>query len=80
MNDETAEQFSRHLKAANAELARAVQLAKAECSADEFELWRNRLATVMGALFIDVMDPLYRERPTLAQEALRDQYPLRRSD
>jgi hypothetical protein len=80
MTDGTAEKLAQHLKAANAELARAVQLAKDECAADEFEVWRDRLAAVMGALFVDVLDPLYRQRPSLAPDALRAQYPLRRSD
>ena len=80
MTDETAEKFAQHLRAANAELARAVQLAKEECSADEFDIWRERLAAVLGALFVDVLDPLYQERPSLAPDALRAQYPLRRSD
>jgi hypothetical protein len=80
MTDETAEQLARHLEAANAELARAIQLAQDECSAGESEIWRNRLATVMGVLVVDAMAPLYRERPALAPEALRAHYPLRRSD
>ena len=79
MTDETAERLAQHLQTANAELARAVGLAKDECSAEEFELWRERLAAVMGALLIEVLDPLYRERPYLAPNALRDQYPLRPS-
>jgi len=77
MTSETADKLAQHLRAANEELARAVQLAKEECSADEFEIWRQRLAAVIGALFLDVLDPLYRERPSLAPDALRDQYPLR---
>jgi hypothetical protein len=80
MTDEIAEQLAHHLEAANAELARAIQLAQDECSAGEFEIWRDRLATVMGVLVVDVMAPLYRERPSLAPEALRAHYPLRRSD
>jgi hypothetical protein len=35
MTDETAEQLAHHLEAANAELARAIQLAQAECTAGE---------------------------------------------
>jgi hypothetical protein len=80
MTDETAERLAQHLQGANAELARAAKLVKDECSAEEFELWRERLAAVIGALAIDVLDPLYRERPYLAPDALRAQYPLRPSD
>ena len=80
MTDETAAKLVLYLQAANAELARAVQLVKDECSADEFEAWRMRLAEVLGALFIDVLDPLYRERPSLAPETLRDLYPPLKSD
>jgi hypothetical protein len=80
VTDQTAKKLAQHLRTANEELARAVQLAKHECSADEFEIWRQRLAAVIGALFLDALDPLYRERPSLAPDTLRDQYPLRRSD
>jgi hypothetical protein len=80
MTDETAERFVQHLRTANAELARAIQVAKDECSADEFELWRERLGMVIGELFIQLLDPVYRIRPSLAQEGLRDRYPLPRLD
>ena len=76
MTDETAAKFAEHLQRANEELARAVQLAKDECSAEEFVVWRERLASVIGGLIIDALDPLYRERPALAPDALREQYPL----
>ena len=76
MTDETATKFAQHLQRANEELARAGYLAKEECSTDEFEVWRDRLGGVIGALIIDVLDPLYRERPELAPDALREQYPL----
>lgn len=79
MTDETAEKLVRHLRAANEELALAIRVAKDECSAEEFELWRERLAAVVGALFLDGLDPLYRERPSLAPDALKEQYPLRPS-
>jgi hypothetical protein len=80
MTDDTAQKLLLHLRTANEELARAVEIAKKECSAEEFETWRERLGAVLGSLFLDVLDPLYRERPSLAPDALRAQYPLRRSD
>jgi len=81
MTDETADAFAQHLRMANEALARAAQLAKEQCPADEFEIWRKRLAAVIGSLVLDALDPpLYRERTYLAPEALRAQYPLRQSD
>jgi len=76
MNDETAKKLAEHFRAANAELGQAIRVAKEDCSVDEFEIWRDRLAAIVGALVLDVLDPLYRERPALAPEALRDQYPI----
>lgn len=80
MMPETAEKLAEHLRAANAELSRAVALVQSECAPDEFEVWRGRLASVMGALTLDALDPLYRERPALAPETLRALYPLPSSD
>ena len=80
ITDETAAKAARHLQTANAELARVVHLMKDECSADDFEIWRERLANVLGALIIHALDPLYREKPSLAPDGLRDQYPLKPSD
>lgn len=76
MTDETAEKLAQYLRKANEELGRAVQLVKEECSADEFEIWRERFGAVIGALILDALDPLYRERPALAPDVLREQYPL----
>ena len=74
MNKETAGQLAKHLQAAVVELGQAAQLVKDECTEDEFELWRARLATVMGALVVEGTDPLYREHPSLAPLGLRDLY------
>lgn len=76
MDDHSAKKLVGHLQAANAELGQAIVVAKENCSVDEFEVWRDRIAAVVGALVLDALDPLYRERPALAPEALRDQYPL----
>ncbi len=79
MNDATSEKFVEHLRTATAELARAVQLAKNECSSDEFEIWRARLGLIIGELFVRVIEPLYTEKPALAPEEMRARYPLKPS-
>ena len=78
MRDETARELAGHLQRANEELARAVQLTMDECPREEFEVWRQRLASVLGVLVADALGPLYRERPSLAPESLRDLYERKR--
>ena len=79
MTDETATKLARHLQGANEELARAVQLVKDQCSPEEFEVWRERIAAVLGMLVLEALAPLYQDRPSLAPDSLRAQYPLTRS-
>ncbi len=74
MNKETARRLASHLEAAVVELGQAAQLVKDECTEEELELWRARLATVMGAFVVEGTEPLYREHPSLAPVGLRDLY------
>jgi hypothetical protein len=74
MNKQTARRLASHLEAAVVELGQAARLVKDECPKDELELWRARLATVMGALVVEGTDPLSREHPSVAPVGLRDIY------
>lgn len=76
MDSVTAAKLANFLSDANEQLGLAVRLLKDSCNEEEFEAWRHRLANVIGALFLDGLDPLYREHAKLIPEALRDHYSL----
>jgi len=48
-----------------AELNSSVGLVKSHCTKEEFESYRGAVARILGYMFLDIMNPLYREHPEL---------------
>ena len=57
------------------QLNEALLRAQVECSASEFPAVRDGLGYAIGALFVDVMRPIYIRHPSLAPKELRASLP-----
>ena len=44
----------------------SLRFVKANCSDDEYKLYRAGMSQVLGQLFFLVMEPIYRQHPSLA--------------
>ena len=47
---------------------------QAECSEDDFRKFRKGIGYVLGYLYTEVMDPIYREHPQLRPQQLGGPY------
>jgi hypothetical protein len=47
-------------------LMESLRLVEAECSGEEYKAFQTEMAQVLGQLFFLVMEPIYREHPSLA--------------
>lgn len=54
------------MESAHASLMESLALVKGKCTQDESENFRAAMAQVLGMLFFLVMEPIYREHPSLA--------------
>jgi len=57
------------------QLNEALLRAQRECSEAEFSVVRNSLGLAIGALFVDVMRPIYIKYPHLAPDEIRASLP-----
>jgi hypothetical protein len=53
-----------------ARLDASVDLVKSRCSAEEFDVYRMAVGKVMADIFVEVMNPLYRQHPDLKPAGL----------
>lgn len=56
------------------DLVRALRLVQEQASEEEFRAFRKKVAPLVAGLFLDVMDPLFREHLELVPSRYRDQY------
>lgn len=54
------------LEEANKLLADSADMVKSRCTDAEYQAYRSGMAHVQGRLFFLVMEPIYREHPSLA--------------
>jgi hypothetical protein len=54
------------MERAHKRLMDSLQFVKANCSDDEYKLYRAGMSQVLGQLFFLVMEPIYRQHPSLA--------------
>lgn len=52
-------------------LNQSVVLVKDNCSHDEFIIYRNAVAKLMGDMLLDVMNPIFKEFPELKPDRLK---------
>jgi hypothetical protein len=63
---QTASAALEMMEAAHELLMDSLQLVKATCSEDEYKAYRGGMSQVLGRLFFLVMEPIYRQHPSLA--------------
>jgi hypothetical protein len=74
MKEEVAEKLSVLLLQINAKLNDSVALVRDTCTNEEFETFRTEIGKIMGGLFLEVAERLYREHPLLRPEQLNGTY------
>ena len=55
-------------------LNESVQRVMDTCPDEEFEAYRSRIGQIMGAIYLDVMRPIYRQYADLEPMELRDSH------
>lgn len=65
-NDAIAKDALSLMENAHSSLMKSLALVKEKCTEDESENFRAAMAQVLGRLFFLVMEPIYREHPSLA--------------
>jgi hypothetical protein len=71
MDKATAEQVDRLARHAQGQLNDAIRAVQATSSQEEFEKFRLVVGRIMGAIVVDVLQPLYAEHPDLMPPELR---------
>jgi len=62
----TARETHETLEKAHKLLTDSLAMVKDRCTAEEYKAFRSGIAQVMGRLFFLVMEPIYRDHPSLA--------------
>lgn len=65
-DEETARATLDLIDKAHALLMSSLNLVRGKCSDEEYEAFEKGMAHALGRLFFLVMDPIYREHPSLA--------------
>lgn len=65
MEYEVAARVLRLAMDASGKLNEAAQLARNSCSASEFVTWQAATGRAMGAIYIELIDRIFREHPSL---------------
>jgi hypothetical protein len=68
----TAEAVSKLMLEYGAKLNDSVRIVMEKCSEEEFHTYRLAVGKVMGAMLIEIMNPIYREHPDLKPKMLMD--------
>ena len=65
-NDAVAKDALSLMESANGLLTKSLALVQEKSTPEEYEVFRGVMAQVMGRLFFLVMEPIYRQHPSLA--------------
>lgn len=71
MKNSTAQNLSMLMLELTAKLNESVTLVRDTCDEEEFIHYRKVVATIMGNILIDVLNPIYEEFPELKPPELR---------
>ena len=74
MDRTVAEGLSILMMQIGANLDQSVAYVRDHCSKEEFEAYRTEVGKIMGAIYLDIEEKLYREHPSLRPEALDGPY------
>lgn len=73
MKTEIARQISQEVNDVMGRLDNSVRLVMDNCTEDEFKQYRTAIGRVMGALVLDVLNPLYEGNPEVKPEGYDDE-------
>ena len=73
-NKDTSAVVEKMMRDCAAILNESVKRVMDTCPAEEFEGYKMRIAQIMGAIYLDVMHPIYRQYPDLEPMELRDSH------
>ncbi len=72
MDSETARLVKEALEECSRKIDGSISLVQGRCPEPEFQAYRKAAGRVMGYLFTDVLNPIYREHPELEPASLKD--------
>jgi hypothetical protein len=67
----TAKHVQRILNDANGRLNDALLVVKEDCSVEEFEGYRTKIGQIMGAIIVDLLQPIYVQHPDAVPPELK---------
>jgi hypothetical protein len=70
-NKDTATEVEKMMRQCSETLDESVRRVMETCPDDEFKAYRRVIAQIMGSIYLDVMQPIYRQYPDLEPEELR---------
>jgi hypothetical protein len=70
-NKDTAAQVEKMLRECSATLNESVRRVMETCPEDEFKDYRRVIGQIMGAIYLDVLQPIHRQYPDLEPEEMR---------
>jgi hypothetical protein len=70
-NKDTAFQVEKMLRECSATLNESVRHVMETCPEDEFKAYRRVIGQIMGAIYLDVVQPIHRQYPDLEPEEMR---------
>jgi hypothetical protein len=74
MNVEVAEKLAILMLQINSKLNDSVAYVRDTCDKEEFEAYRKAVGNLMGAILLDVEEPIYKEHPSLRPDGLDGPY------
>ena len=72
MNEQIARKVSARLNRINTQLGEVVYLIHENCGKREYKRYQKELNKIIGALYINVSSPIFKEHPHLIPKDLRD--------
>lgn len=67
----TAKQVQRILSDANSRLNDALLVIRNDCAVEEFEAYRTKIGQIMGAVGVELLQPIYAQHPEAIPPELR---------
>jgi hypothetical protein len=65
MNLDLATKIAENLVRIESDLNNALHLIETNCKQDEFQLYRTAFGKLMGTIYLDILEPLFDEHPSL---------------
>jgi hypothetical protein len=68
----TAKRALELMEQADKLLIESLELVRSRCSSEEYSRYRGGMSQVVGRLFFEVMEPIYRQHPSLPPDTPQD--------